>query len=332
MRVMKLGLIVAMGLVIGGGGVTTAQAAKRVKLAPYPIDRIMTFKAKNTKVYSYPRASHPYSKYLGKNKSIKRTWTLTKVVRIKGKRYGKLRQSDQIPLQHGSVGRGVVWSHLNSGYVLLSKLRSHKKIQSYTTMKKTAYWLPNQDQDFWDMPAGTVGNTSAVEYGRDLAYQTIYAFQTLTTVTHHRYLNFKTAKGQEIGWLPADAVYRGTYSDPLKRELARDLPDTTTKTTVVNRKRNLRVGVAKRDGAVQRVVIVDEWSETTTIDFKDGLAVKKLHRLGDGTKTQVKDFATPKSKVTFSRLVWMDGYVDDYVITVTATGKVSSTVSSVAYA
>lgn len=332
MRGIKLGLIVVMGFVIGGGGATTAQAAKRIKLAPYPVDRIMTFKAKNTKVYSDPRASHPHSKYLGKNKSTKRTWTITKVVRIKGKRYGKIRQNDQIPLQHGSAIRGVVWSNLNSGYVPLSKLRSHKKIQSYTTMKKTAYWLPNQDQDFWDMPAGTVGNTSAVEYARNFAYQTIYAFQTLTTVTHHRYLNFKTAKGQEIGWLPADAVYRGTYSDPLKRELARDLPDTTTKIKVVNRKRNLRVGVAKRDGMVQRVVIVDEWSETTTIDFKDGLAVKKIHRLGDGTKTQVKEFTTPQSKVTFRRLVWMDGEVDDYAITVTAAGKVSTAMSTVAYA
>lgn len=322
MRGIKFGLAMMMGLMIGGGVSATAQAAKRVKLPPYPIDRIMTFKTKNTKVYRYPRAAKPHSKYLGKNKSVKKNWTISKVVRIKGKRYAQLMTNIQLPLQHGSHVYGVSWSRLEGGYVPLSKLRYHKKIQSYTTMKRTAYWLSNRDNDFWEMPEGTVGNNSAVEYGRDHAYQTIYAYQTLTTVKHRRYLNFKTAKGEKIGWLPADAVYKGKYVDPLKRELTRDLVDTTPVITVVNRQHNLRVGCAMRDGMAQRVVLIDEWSDTTTIDFKDGLAVKKTRRLGDGTKTQVKNFTAPTSQVTFTRNIWDDVYGTDYTITVSATGKV----------
>ncbi|WP_407887826.1 GW dipeptide domain-containing protein [Levilactobacillus sp. N40-8-2] len=327
MRRFKLTLLIGLSVCVWGSPGLSAQAAKRtVTLPTYPIQRIATFKAKNTKVYSYPRAKHPQSKYLGHNRSTKRKWTVLKVVRVRGKRYVKITPDRHSYLQHGSTfATFYTPGPLDGGYVPFSRLRMHRQILRMPAMKRTAYWMPTIANDFWDMPAGTLGLSSAINYGRSYAYRTLYAVQSLTTVRHRHYLYFETAKGEEIGWLPTDAVVKGVFSDVLHRELTRNFnaANATTKVTTIDKGRHVKVGVITRDNRTQRVVLADQNSETTIFDWQDGHVTTRTQRLANGHTVKIKHFKTAATAIAFQAEATDERGGVTYEITVTNRGAVS---------
>lgn len=318
-------LLIGLSACFGIASSTSAQAAKRaVTLPTYPINRIVTFKAKHTPVYSYPRAKHPHSKYLGEARHTTSQWSILKVIHVRGKRYVKITPDYQIPLQHGSVAPvSHPASPLDGGYVLFSRLKVHRKISKMPAITKTAYWLPTTDDDFWKMPEGTLGSNRAIHYGRTYAYRTIYAVQTLTTMKRQRYLYFETASGKKIGWLPVHAVVKGTFPNVLRRELTRnfDTTDTTTTTTTIDQ--HVRVGVTVRDGRTQRVVLADQNSETTIFDWQDGRVKTRTQRQANGRFIKVKRFKSAPKKLIFQVDANYELYHPSYKVTVTPQGAVS---------
>jgi len=192
----KLAMAGSLGLILWGGA-TSAQAAKKVTLPEYPQQRIFTFKAKGTKVYSYPRAAYAKSTVLGTDKSTTKQWTVDKVIKVNGKRYVRLAKVTTKALPHGTAvpNSSKANTTLVGGYVALSQLKFHQQISKLTSVKKTAYWTPTTNNDFWNMPKKTLGTTAASHYGHSYGYRTLYAIQSLTTTSKKQYLYFETAAG-----------------------------------------------------------------------------------------------------------------------------------------
>lgn len=323
MKIMKIVLASGVALSVWGGAVT-ADAAKRVTLPAYPQQRVFTFKAKGTKVYSYPRAAYRHSTVLGTDQSTTKKWTVDKVVTVKGHRYVRLALVSAKNLPHGTIvpNASKTKKTLVGGYVALSKLKFHQQIASMAAVKKTAYWTPTTTQDFWDMPKHTLGKTAASHYGHTYGYRTIYAIQSLTTKQHRQYLYFETAAGKAIGWLPKTAVTKGQYPDLLKRELSRNLAADSTAITTVDKAGHVKVGVALKDGQVKRVALLQQNSETTVYDYQDGQAVKQTTRTSAG-KVKHTAAVTPTESLTFKAQADFDIQGYKYQVKVTPAGQVS---------
>lgn len=306
------------------GGTVTAEAAKRVKLPAYPQQRVFTFKAKGTKVYSYPRAAYQHSEVLGTDQSTTKKWTVDKVMTVKGRRYVRLALVSAKQLPHGTIvaNPSKTKKTLVGGYVALSKLKFHQQITNMQAIKKTAYWTPTTHDDFWDMPAKTLGKTAANHYGHTYGYRTLYAIQSLKTRSNHQYLYFETAAGQAIGWLPKRAVIKGQYPDLLKRELTRNLAADSTAVTTVDKAGHVKVGVALKAGQVQRVTLLQQNSETAIYDYQDGQAVKLTHRDSKGKVTRTAA-VKPTKNLSFKAQTDFDIQGYKYNVKVTPTGQVS---------
>jgi len=324
MKWMKFILASSVGLCLWGG-VTTARAAKKVTLPAYPKQRVFTFKTKGTKVYSYPRVAYQHSDVLGADQSTTKQWTVDKVVTVKGKRYVRLALVSAKALPHGTIVPNATKTKttLVGGYVALSKLKYHQQIAQIKAMKKTAYWTPTTTTDFWNMPAKSLGKTAANHYGHTYGYQTIDAIQSLTTTSKKRYLYFETAAGKAIGWLPQSAVIRGQYPDLLKRELNRNLAADTTALTTVDKAGHVKVGVALKNGQVQRVALLKQNSTTAVYDFKDGKAVKLTTRTSAGKVKQSVAMTQTTTNLTFKAQSDFDIQGYTYQVKVTPAGKVS---------
>lgn len=324
MKWLKFILASSAGLALWSG-VTTAQAAKRVTLPAYPKQRIFTFKAKGTKVYSYPRAAYKHSDVLGTNQSKTKKWTVDKVVTVKGRRYVRLALVSAKNLPHGTIvaNPSKVKTKLVGGYVALNKLQFQQQIKQMKSLKKTAYWMPTTKYDFWDMPAKSLGKTAANHYGHTFGYRTIYAVQTLTASNRKQYLYFETAAGRAIGWLPKRAVIKGRYPDLLKRELNRGLATETTALTTVDKAGHVKVGIALKAGTVQRVALLKQNSETAVYDYENGKAVKLTNRTSTGKVKQTQAVSQTTKNLTFKAKSDFDIQGYTYSVEVTPTGKVS---------
>ena len=328
MKWMKVTLVGSLGLALWGT-TTTAHAAKRVTLPPYPQQRVFTFKAKGTKVYSYPRAAYAHSKVLGTAQSKQKLWTVDKVVTVGGKRYMRLNQVTATPLNHSQVidpHKGTT-SKLVGGYVALSHLKFHQQIKQLKSVKKTAYWTPTTTHDFWNMPKKTLGTTAANHYGTTYGYRTIYAIQALTTTTKQRYLYFETAAGKTIGWLPVSAVVKGNYPTIMKRELTRDGLSATKQVATLNASAHIKVGTAIRGGQIQRLVLLKQNSQTIIYDYQAGKAVRKTTRSATG-KVLSSQAIAPVATVKFKLVATFDLNGQTYQGTVDPTGKIDIPVYS----
>ncbi|MFC6274058.1 hypothetical protein ACFQET_00830 [Levilactobacillus tangyuanensis] len=324
MKWIKLLLGSSLGLLLWGTG-TTAQAAKKMRLPAYPQQRLFTAKHLRTKVYSYPRGLHSGSRYLGKMMSTKKKWTVVKVVMVHGKKYVRITAAVQFPLQHGTVLRSYPQATaIDGGYVALSKLKSHQQISRMPTIPRTPYFEARLTSDFWWMPYGTVGSNYAAHYGTTYGYRTIYAIQSLTTVKGKQYLLFENAKGEVLGWLPKSVVVKGQYPDLMQRELTRDTPVAaeSTKIRVLDSGRHVKIGIAKTAGKIQRVVLLDQDSQTTVYDYQDGKAVKKTIRGADG-RLKSSRALTPTSTIKFHLQADYDISGDIYDGTIDAHGKIT---------
>ncbi|WP_261809356.1 hypothetical protein [Levilactobacillus humaensis] len=324
-RWLKLTVAAVLGLTVGTS-VTVAQAASRVKLPAYPVQRILTFKTKDTPVYRTSKAAAQGQHALGKAKSTTKRWTATKVVTVKGKRYVRLALVSAKPLSHGTIviGAKSASTKLVGGYVALNKLKAHEKISQLKSLQKTAYWAPTATHDFWNMPANTLGTTVALHYGSTYGYQTLYAIQSLTTTSKKQYLYLETAAGKAAGWLPTTALNKGTYPNLLNRELTRDLTGTTTTTTTIDKKGHVKVGVAVKDGVVQRVVLLKQNSQTIIYDFKAGRVTTRTTRTATGAVKEVASLTpTDDTNLTFKARANFDIQGIVYQVTVTPAGKVS---------
>ncbi|NLR32019.1 GW dipeptide domain-containing protein [Levilactobacillus tujiorum] len=328
MKWIKLAVAGGLGLALWGG-VTTAHAAKRVTLPAYPQQRIFTFKAKGTKVYSYPRAAYAHSKVLGTAQSKQKLWTVDKVVKIKGRRYVRLNLTTRTPLQHGTViaSRKAVNTKLVGGYVALSQLKAHPQISRLKTLKKTAYWTTTTTHDFWNMPAGTLGTTAAVHYGTTYGYRTLYAIQSLTTKTKKQYLYLETATGKAIGWLPANAVVKGTYPNIVKRELTRGGLTANKTVATLDSGAHIKIGIAMRGGQIQRVVLLKQNAQTLIYDYQDGQAVRKTTRSATGKQLSSQSI-TPVKTLKFKLVAEFDIHGATYAGTITPAGKIEIPVHS----
>ncbi|WP_125544282.1 hypothetical protein [Levilactobacillus lindianensis] len=324
-RWLKLTVAAVLGLTVGTS-VTVAQAASRVKLPTYPVQRILTFKAKGTPVYRTPKAAASGQHALGQAKSTTKRWTATKVVAVKGKRYVRLALVSAKPLSHGTIviGSKPASTKLVGGYVALNKLKAHEKITQLKSLQKTAYWTPTTTHDFWSMPAKTLGTTVALHYGSTYGYRTLYAIQSLTTTSKKQYLYLETAAGKAVGWLPAKTLNKGTYPDLINRELTRDLTGTSTTTTTIDKKGHVKVGVAVKDGVVQRVVLLKQNSQTIIYNFKDGRVTTRTTRTATGAVKEVATLTpTDDTNLTFKARANFDIQGIVYQVTVTPAGKVS---------
>lgn len=323
MKWMKVVLASGLGLLLWGGA-TTAQAAKRVTLPAYPQQRIFTFKAKGTKVYSYPRAAYAHSKVLGTAQSKQKLWTVDKVVTVGGKRYVRLNRVAATPLNHSQAivePSKAVSTKLVGGYVALSKLKVHQQISQLKSVKKTAYWTPTTAHDFWNMPKKTLGTTAAIHFGTTYGYRTIYAIQSLTTKTKQHYLYFETAAGKAIGWLPTSAVIKSSYPNIVKRELTRGGLAATKKVATLDNSAHIKIGTAMRDGQLQRVVMLKQNSQTLIYEYQNGKAVRKITRSATG-KLLTSQAITPVATVAFKLVASFDLSGQTYQGTVTPTGKI----------
>ncbi|WP_143463059.1 GW dipeptide domain-containing protein [Levilactobacillus enshiensis] len=319
----KLAMAGSLGLILWGGS-TTAHAAKKVTLPEYPQQRIFTFKAKGTKVYSYPRAAYAKSTVLGTDKSTTKQWTVDKVIKVNGKRYVRLAKVTTKALPHGTAvpNPSKANTTLVGGYVALSQLKFHQQISKLTSVKKTAYWTPTTNNDFWNMPKKTLGTTAANHYGHSYGYRTLYAIQSLTTINKKQYLYFETAAGKAIGWLPVNAVIKGTYPNLLQRELTRDLAATTA-TTTVDEAGHVKVGVATANGNVQRVVLLQQDSQTAIYDFQAGKAVKLTNRNAHGKVVSSQAFTQSTKNLNIKAHADFDIQGYRYTVKVAPTGSVS---------
>lgn len=324
MKWAKVILAGSLGLCLWGGA-TTAKAAKRIALPAYPQQRVFTFKTKGTPVYSYPRAAYKNSQVLGHNQSTTKQWTVDKVVTVNGKRYVRLALVSAKALPHGTIvaNKSKAKTTLVGGYVALSQLKFHQKIAQMKTLKKTAYWMPTTHQDFWNMPAKSLGKTAANHYGHTYGYQTIYAIQSLKTTNHKSYLYFETASGKAIGWMATSAVTKGSYPDLMKRELKRSLTGTTTTLTTVDKAGHVKVGVAMKDGVIQRVVHLKQNSQTAVYDFQNGKAVSLTERNAQSKVTKTTAVSQATANLTFKAYANFDIQGYTYRVTVKPTGAVS---------
>ncbi|WP_125573617.1 hypothetical protein [Levilactobacillus huananensis] len=320
-RWLKLTVAAVLGLTVGTS-VTVARAASRVKLPAYPMQRILTFKTKGTPVYRTPRGQ----RVLGKAKSTTKRWTATKVVTIKGKRYVRLALVSAKPLSHGTIviRAKPASTKLVGGYVALSQLKAHEQISQLKPLQRTAYWAPTTTHDFWNMPAKTLGTTVALHYGSTYGYQTMYAIQSLTTTNKKQYLYLETAAGKAVGWLPTTALIKGTYPNLIDRELNRGLNGIATTTTTIDKKGHVQVGVAVKDGVVQRVVLLKQNSQTIIYEFKEGHVTTRTTRTATGAVKEVATLTpTDKTNLTFKARANFDIQGIVYRVTVTPAGKVS---------
>lgn len=322
MKWMKFALAGSLGLALWGA-TTTAQAAKKVTLPAYPQHRVFTFKAKGTKVYSYPRAAYAHSKVLGTNLSTKKQWTVDKVVTINGKRYVRLASVTATKLQHGQVmtPTAVAMTKITGGYVALSKLKFHQQISQMKSLKKTAYWTPTTTHDFWNMPAKTLGITVASHFGSSYGYKTLYAVQSLTTTTKKHYLYFETAKGKAIGWLPTSAVVKGTYPDNMKREMSRGGLTATKKVATLDDSGHIKIGIATANDQIQRVVMLKQNSQTIIYEYENGKAVRKITRSATGKLLSSKAI-TPVATLKFKLVASFDLRGQTYKGTISPQGKI----------
>ncbi|WP_395322480.1 GW dipeptide domain-containing protein [Levilactobacillus parabrevis] len=324
MKWMKFALAGSLGLALWGA-TTTAQAAKKVTLPAYPQHRVFTFKAKGTKVYSYPRAAYAHSKVLGTNLSTKKHWTVDKVVTVNGKRYVRLANVTATKLQHGQVmeSNAVAATKITGGYVALSKLKFHQQIVQMKSIKKTAYWTPTTTHDFWNMPAKTLGITAANHFGSSYGYKTIYAVQSLTTTTKKHYLYFETAAGKAIGWLPTSAVVKGTYPDNMKHEMSRDglTAAATKKVATLDKSGHIKIGIATANNQIQRVVMLKQNSQTMTYEYENGKAVRKITRSATGKLLSSKAI-TPVATLKFKLVATFDLQGQTYQGTISPQGKI----------
>lgn len=328
MKWIKFALAGSLGFVLWGGA-TTAHAAKRVTLPAYPQQRIFTFKAKGTKVYSYPRAAYAHSKVLGTVHSKTKQWTVDKVVKVGGKRYVRLSEVTASPLQHGTVDSGPTAKpkSLAGGYVALSKLKFHQQISQLKSVKKTAYWRPTTTRDFWNMPAKTLGTTAAIHYGTSYGYQTLYAIQSLTTKTKKHYLYFETAKGKAIGWLPTSAVVKGTYPNLVKRELTRGGLTATKTVATLDSGAHIKIGIATSNGQIQRVVMLKQNAQTLIYDYQNGQAVHQTTRSATGKVLSSKAI-TPVKTLKFKLVATFDIHGATYQGTISPEGKIDIPIHS----
>lgn len=328
MKWIKFALAGTLGLALWGA-TTTAHAAKRVTLPTYPQQRIFTFKAKGTKVYSYPRAAYAHSKVLGTAQSKQKLWTVDKVVTVGGKRYVRLNRVTATPLNHSQISTSskAAPNKLVGGYVALSKLKFHQQISQLKSVKKTAYWAPTTTHDFWNMPKKTLGTTTAIHYGTTYGYRTIYAIQSLTTKSKQHYLYFETAAGKAIGWLPTSAVVKGSYPNIVKRELTRDGLTATKQVATLDNSAHIKIGTAMRDGQLQRVVMQQQNSQTLIYEYQNGQAVRKTTRSATG-KLLTSQAITPVATVKFKLVAAFDLSGQTYKGTVTPTGQISIPVYS----
>jgi hypothetical protein len=324
MKWAKLILASVAGLSLWGG-VTTANAAKKVTLPAYPKQRVFTFKAKGTKVYSYPRAAYKHSSVLGTDQSTTKQWTVDKVITVKGQRYVRLARVSAKSLPHGTIVPNASKANVKlvGGYVALNKLKFHQQIASMKSVKKTAYWTPTTKHDLWNMPAHSLGKTAANHYGHTYGYRTLYAVESLTTTSKKSYLYFETADGKAIGWLPKNAVIKGQYPDLLKRELGRNLSADSTALTTVDKAGHVKVGVALKAGQVQRVALLKQNSETAVYDFTAGKAVKLTTRTSTGKVKQTTAVTQTTKNLKFKAQSDFDIQGYTYNVKVTPAGKVS---------
>jgi len=313
----------SLGLVFWGG-LTTANAAKKVTLPAYPQHRIFTFKSTGTKVYSYPRAAYKHSTVLGTEQSRTKQWTVDKVVTVKGKRYVRLAKVTAKKLPHGTVVGSTTTkkSKLVGGYVALSKLKFHQQISQMKSVKKTAYWTPTTTHDFWDMPAKSLGTTAANHYGTTYGYRTVYAVQSLTTTIKKQYLYFETAAGKAIGWLPKSAVVKGTYPNIMTRELNRNATTATVKVATLDKAAHIKIGIATTDGQIQRVVLLKQNSQTMIYDYQNGKAVKETTRSATGKVLSTKSI-TPVATLSFKLVAAFDINGTTYKGTISPKGEIN---------
>lgn len=166
------------------------------------------FKSQSTKMYSYPRVLHAYSKYLGRVGKPGSVYFGVKTVRFKGTNYVKVVR----PITERLDGSRPVG--YRSGYVPRSAVKRVKLVSSQSKLAKKAYWLKTSGYNFWAHPYGTVQDNCEVRDSASQAAKTLYAVGQVKTREKRTYVKVQTKAGKQLGWINRKALEMGPYLDP----------------------------------------------------------------------------------------------------------------------
>lgn len=280
------------------------------------------FKNKATRVYSYPRAMHVRSEYMGHAGNTKTVCFAIKTIQADGVTYIKLAWPTTRRLN------GSYPVNYRVGYVRRSTVKRVNLVLSQRKLSPKAYWLKDTKYNFWAHAYGTVQKNREIRAGRSELSRTLYVVSQITTREKRVYFKVQSKAGKQLGWINREALGKGPYMDQTsyltqKTSLAKTTwvnpKDSCVKVTSLTAKHHLRKLIIQSNDGTAVVVLFNDGPNTyfkikrnrlltKEKEFNTNISSKNLAYLNFNTQTGqiTMRIVTPDENANTTYLVKMD--------------------------